>query len=165
MNDNYGISISISDESDELLDTGGGLKKAAGFFDTDDPFLVRNVDVLSDMDLGRLIEYHIGKTGLATLVVRERETYRYFLFDEEMKLSGWKNKKTNEEKITRQKATGIRHLAFSGIQVIDPGIFDLITETGKFSLTDMYLRLSKDHNIYGYPDKDSYWKDAGKTNE
>jgi len=161
-NHNYGINISISDESEELLDTGGGLKKAAWYFDNNNPFLVRNVDVLSDLDLKLLLDLHTGKNGLATLAVKERETSRYLLFNEEMKLCGWENKKTGEIKTSRENKSVSRHLAFSGIQVLDPKIFDLITETGKFSLTEMYLRLSKDQDIYGYLDRESFWKDAGK---
>jgi NDP-sugar pyrophosphorylase family protein len=160
---NFGMEIAISDESGELLDTGGGLKKAAWFFKDGLPFIVRNVDVLSDLDINKLFESHYQNKSLATLVVRERKTSRYFLFNEKLQLCGWENTKTGDKKITMPALTGLKQLAFSGIQIIDPKIFGLITETGKFSLTGMYLRLSAEHKIIGYVDKDSFWFDAGKT--
>ncbi len=163
MNHDFKMKITISDESDELLDTGGGLKKASWFFNDDTPFLVRNVDVLSNLDLDKLNEHHDKSGGLATLVVRERETSRYFLFNKDLQLCGWENKKTGEKKITRPASIDKRELAFSGIQVLDPKIFNLITETGKFSLTELYLRLSVEHKIVGVIDKNSFWADAGKS--
>jgi len=162
MNGDFGIDIAISDESGELLDTGGGVKKASWFFNDADPFIVQNVDVISDIDLQKIVDYHIDKKSIATLVVKERETSRYFLFDDKLNLCGWENVKTGERVISGQTGVRLRQLAFSGIQVLDPGIFSFITETGKFSLTGMYLRLSAEHKIAGYVDKDSYWRDAGK---
>jgi NDP-sugar pyrophosphorylase family protein len=160
-NNNFGMAVSISDESGELLDTGGGLKNAAGYFTDNQPFLIHNVDVISDLDLRKLMEHHLATGGMATLVVRDRETSRYFLFNETLQLCGWENKKTGETKITRTKQKIINSLAFSGIQVVDPGIFNHITETGKFSLTEMYLRLSEHQKITGYIDNASFWKDMG----
>jgi NDP-sugar pyrophosphorylase family protein len=144
VNHDFGIKITISDESGELLDTGGGLKKASWFFN-------------------KVVDYHIEKKGLATLVVKERETSRYFLFDDNLTLCGWENVKTGERLIPKQNVTTFSQLAFSGIQVMDPDIFNFITETGKFSLTGMYLRLSADHKIAGFIDKDSFWADSGKS--
>jgi len=158
----FGMKITISDESAELLDTGGGLKKASWFFNDPDPFIVLNVDVISNLDLIKAMDCHIEKKNLATLVVKERETSRYFLFDDKLTLCGWENVKTGEKFISRQTDTSLRRLAFSGIQVLDPDIFNFITETGKFSLTGMYLRLSAEHKIAGFIDKDSFWADAGK---
>jgi len=163
INHDFRMEIAVSDESGELLDTGGGLKKASWFFSDDNPFLVLNVDVLSDLALDKLNEHHYKSGGLATLVVRERETSRYLLFNKDLQLCGWENKKTGEKKITRPQSIDNRQLAFSGIQMIDPKIFGLITETGKFSLTELYLRLSVEHKIVGFIDKDSYWRDAGKN--
>ena len=170
-NRNFDINISLSDETGQLLETGGGLKKAAWFFEDGKSFLVRNTDVLSDLDLNKLMDQHHKQQGLATLVVRERETLRYFLFDDEMRLCGWENKKSGKKIISREEPSDrgviernqvMKQLAFSGIQIIDPKIFNLITETGKFSLTDLYLRLSRSQVIYGYLDRESYWRDAGK---
>jgi NDP-sugar pyrophosphorylase family protein len=162
INRDFGMNITISDESGELLETGGGLKKASWFFKDPEPFVVQNVDVISDLDLRKVVDYHNEKKSLATLVVKERETSRYFLFDDNLNLCGWENVKTGEWIISGQIGTGLRQLAFSGIQVLDPAIFHHITETGKFSLTGMYLRLSADHKIAGFVDKESFWADAGK---
>jgi NDP-sugar pyrophosphorylase family protein len=161
-NDNFGLEIAISDESDLLLDTGGALKKAAWFFHDEEPFLVRNVDVISDLDISALENVHRKSGALATLVVRERETSRYLLFNKEMQLSGWENVKTQEARITRPDNGNLSRLAFSGIQVLNLGIFPLITESGRFSLIELYLRLSSDHTIMAFADKESTWQDAGK---
>ena len=160
---NFGMEIAISDESGELLDTGGGLKKASWFFKDGLPFVVHNVDVISDLDLDELQAYHLRSGALATLVVRERETSRYLLFDDELQLCGWENTKTGEKRITGRKSEGLRRLAFSGIQIIDPELFEVMTMTGKFSLTEMYLILSSEHKIVGFVDRGSNWRDAGKA--
>jgi NDP-sugar pyrophosphorylase family protein len=164
LNNNFGLNISISDETGELLETGGGLKKASWFFTGCDAALVRNVDILSDIDLRRMTEYHIASKCLATLAVRNRETSRYFLFDETMKLCGWENLKTGERRMARPSDT-VNALAFSGIQIIDPQMFSLITEEGKFSLTDLYLRLAETQNICGYPEEGLLWRDVGRMGE
>jgi NDP-sugar pyrophosphorylase family protein len=161
-NENFGVNITISDERDDLLDTGGGLKKASWFFDDGHPFFVRNVDVMSDLDLHRLMEDHQCKNAIATLAIRNRETFRYFLFDHDQQLCGWTNLKTGEKIISRKSTDNLKMLAFSGIQVLCPNIFDLITEAGKFSLTDMYLRLSSNQKIIGFIDTSDVWKDVGK---
>jgi len=159
--DNFGLEIAISDESDELLETGGGVKKASWFFQDGEPFLVRNVDLLSDLNIERLLESHLEREALATLVVRDRLTSRYLLFDQTMQLCGWENRKTGERLNYREEKEMIP-LAFSGIQVINPEIFPLITERGKFSLINLYLRLATNHSIRGTLDEASYWKDVGK---
>ena len=162
INRDFGMNITISDESGELLDTGGGLKKASWFFDDPDPFIIQNVDVISNLDLLKVVDYHNKKKNLATLVIKERQTSRYFLFDDKLILCGWENVKTGERVISGKTVTNYKQLAFSGIQVMEPDIFNFISETGKFSLTGMYLRLSAEHKIDGFIDKDSFWKDAGK---
>jgi NDP-sugar pyrophosphorylase family protein len=159
---NFGIRMEISDESGQLLDTGGGLKKAGWFFNDNEPFLVHNVDVISDIDLECMYQSHVQSNALATLAVRQRETSRYFLFNDEFKLCGWKNKKTGETKISSVNADSLISLAFSGIQVLDQSIFELITETGKFSMIDVYLRLSTYHKIIGFRHDNDYWIDLGK---
>lgn len=156
----YEAEIIISDETDELLDTGGGLFKASWFFDDRKPFLVQNVDVLSDIDLSAFYKKHIENNYLASLAVRNRETSRYFLFDQENFLSGWENTKTNENIITRSD-TKLKRLAFSGINIIDPEIFELIDRKGKFSITNTYLELSENHKIYGYQHDADVWFDLG----
>jgi N-acetyl-alpha-D-muramate 1-phosphate uridylyltransferase len=161
LHDNFGLSITISDETGDLLETGGGLKKAAWFFENCDGVLVRNVDILSDLDLNRMAEFHLNSGSLATLAVRKRETSRYFLFDNAMNLFGWENQKTGERRLSRNTETFMA-LAFSGIQILDPGIFPKISEKGKFSLTDLYLRLAKTYPISGYLEDGVVWKDVGR---
>lgn len=162
VNDNFGLNITLSDESEQLLDTGGGIKKASWFFTGCQAIIVRNVDVISDLDLKDVIRFHVEQLPLATLVVRNRKTARNFLFDKDMTLSGWENLETGASIITRKGNEPLHLFAFSGIQVLDPKIMELITEEGKFSLTEMYLRLAKDHHIKGYVDNNSFWQDAGK---
>jgi len=160
-NNNFGLDIAISDERDQLLDTGGGLKKASWFFEGETPFVVRNVDVISDKDLNAMMENHIRSGAIATLAVRNRETSRYFIFNTDYRLCGWINNKTGE-KIMVVESPGIEELlAFSGIQILNPELLGLITEEGKFSLVDLYLRLAKDQKINGYLDSSSIWKDVG----
>ncbi|HSN49637.1 MAG TPA: nucleotidyltransferase family protein, partial [Bacteroidales bacterium] len=159
----FGIQISFSDEREALLETGGGLKKAAWFFNDGQPFLVRNVDVISDLDLKSLLNYHLASGSMATLVVRSRETSRYFLFDKDNRLRGWTNLKTGEKKWVAGPDPQSKLLAFSGIQILDPAVFPLITETGSFSVTDLYLRLAVTQKITGYMDEHSQWKDIGKS--
>lgn len=164
LNNGFGLNIAFSDETGGLLETGGGVKKAAWFFRDCDCVLVRNVDVLSDLDLNKMAVTHLRSHPLATLAVRERETSRYFLFDEKMGLCGWENRKTGERRISGA-CSNQRALSFSGIQILDPAIFPLITEEGKFSLTSLYLRLSEKYRIEGYPDDGTIWQDAGKGND
>jgi NDP-sugar pyrophosphorylase family protein len=161
---NFGLDISISDETGKLLDTGGGVKKASWFFQDSRSILVINVDVVSDLDLQELIRYHFNQNALATLVVRKRETRRYFLFDQELILNGWENIKTGERVITRNNHGILQRYAFSGIQVISPEIFKYMTGEERFSLTEMYLHLSATHNITAFIDEKSIWFDAGKMN-
>ncbi|HNW50666.1 MAG TPA: nucleotidyltransferase family protein [Prolixibacteraceae bacterium] len=160
----FGIPVHISDESDELLDTGGGLLKARQFLEGSEPFVACNVDIITAVDLKKVIEYHKQNRPIATLVVRDRETSRYFLFDEKMELTGWRNRSTGEI-INARQALSENQLAFSGIQVISPSIFDLIAEKGKFSVVPLYLRLAKEHKILGYCDTSDFWLDLGKPGQ
>jgi len=162
-NRNFSLNITISDERDQLLDTGGGLKKVSRFFEGGMPFFVRNVDIISDLDLHSMMEQHLKSHALVTLAVRNRETSRYFLFDPNHRLCGWTNLKTGEKILSLESKMNLEMLAFSGIQVIGPEIFALITEEGKFSLTGLYLRLAKDHLIKGFQDRGSIWRDVGKS--
>jgi len=160
-NDNFGIKISISDESDELLETGGGLKKASWFFNDDNPFVVRNVDILSNLDLHAMARNHSLEKPLATLAIRNRNTSRYFLFNDTKRLCGWENIKTGEKRVSLE-CEELTPYAFSGIQILQPEIFSFITETGRFSLTDLYIRLAACHLIKGYMDNALEWRDIGK---
>lgn len=161
-NNGFGSSVTISDETDAVLETGGGIKKAGWFLSKDsEPFVVMNVDILTDLDLGDMLAFHQQKNPLTTLAVTKRETSRYFLFDEKEQLCGWKNVKTAEEKISR-KVSVYHQKAFSGIQIISPEIFPLIKQTGKFSMVDVYLELAKKHAIFGFEHNPDKLVDAGK---
>lgn len=190
---NFGVKIHFSDETDHLLETGGGIKKArkwlegktvstasskpaddsepnsqVGFtsnvHNAEDPFLVHNVDILSNLDTAALLTQHQRTQPLATLVVSERETFRYFLFDDDNRLRGWTNLKTGEVKPADLRHPELyRKLAFSGIQVLSPAIFKLMESwPERFSITDFYLENLKDHTILGFLQENYQMIDVGK---
>ena len=160
------VTIHISDERDGLLDTGGGLKKAEAFLTGNEPILIYNVDVISNLDLNELENHHLSSGSLATLVVRHRETARYLMFDQNLQLAGWKNFSNGETKISNEHTfTKAVPYAFSGIQIVQPEIFSLITENGKFPIMDLYLRLAKTESIHGFVDTSSMWMDLGKPDQ
>ncbi len=159
---NFGSDITISDESDAILETGGGLKKAAWFFEIEnDPFVLINVDILTDLDLSLIINEHKKLKPVATLAVTSRQTSRYLLFNETMQLCGWKDERTGEQKISRD-APKYYPKAFSGIHIISPEIFSLIAMEGKFSTIDMYLEIAKAHVIAAFDHSNSKFADVGK---
>ncbi len=156
-NNGWGSNILISNETEEVLETGGGLKKAASFLMNQGPFVLMNVDILTDLDMNAMIAYHQQHNPLATLAVTNRMTSRYFVFNNENHLCGWMNDKTGETKgLPGNKA------AFSGIHIISPKIFSLMTETGKFSMVDVYLRLAKQHTILAFDHSNTNLIDVGK---
>lgn len=157
---NFGINITISDERDQLLDTGGGIKKASRFFADGEPFFVHNVDVLTDLDLNKMWKFHLEKNAMATLAVRKRVTSRYLLFNNDKILCGWENIKTGEKILARDSGKFSR-LAFSGVHIIDPGIFKSMTETGMFSIIKAYLKLAKENRIVGFEHNETAWLDIG----
>ena len=159
-NNNFGIGIEISSEADKLLDTGGGLKRARPFFDNE-PFLLHNVDIISDINLGDMYQFHCKGSALATLAVSDRLSSRYFLFDAENRLSGWENTKTGERIIVREEKE-LKPLAFSGIHVIDPRIFEFMPQKDVFSIIELYLKAAKKEKILSYRDDESSWQDIGK---
>jgi MurNAc alpha-1-phosphate uridylyltransferase len=159
-NKGWGSQITISDESDVVLETGGGLKKAAPLFE-DGPIAIINVDILTDLDLGAMIRFHETVAPLATLAITNRVTSRYFLFDEENNLCGWQNTKTGEQKISRTIHPLIPK-AFSGVHIIESALLPLIKQEGKFSMVDVYLDLAREHNIKGYDHSYSKFLDVGK---
>lgn len=152
-NQNFGLTIHISDERDCLLDTGGGIRKAEPFFRGNEPFLVHNVDILSDTDLKALYEYHRQSGNDATLLASRRKTIRYLLFDDEKRLCGWINKDTLQTKPEGFAYNPEHHheYAFSGIHVISPSLFHYMDErwTGKFSIMDFYLQTCREAHIGG----------------
>lgn len=165
-NKSFGINIHISDERNQLLETGGGLKKAIPFLRGKEPVLIYNVDVISNLDLNVLLNYHQNQNALATLVVRSRETSRYLMFDQNLDLAGWKNISNGEIRISRMGSfENARPLAFSGIHIIQPELLDMITEEGRFPVIDLYLRLAKDHLIKAFVDTSSIWLDLGKPEQ
>ena len=159
--DHFGSKIIISDETDALLETGGGLKKAAAHLKGNGPFLVMNVDMLTNLNISKIIDFHKANKSIATLAVTERLTSRYFLFNSKNELCGWKNTKTNEEKITR-KENGSIPKAFSGIHIIEPDIFKLINQEGKFSMVEVYLELCATQKITGFDHSSDILIDVGK---
>ncbi len=151
-NEGWGSDIRISVETTEVLETGGGLLKAAAFLTGDAPFVLMNVDILTDLDLKSMLDYHQEYLPLATLATSHRKTSRYFLFDEDNNLAGWKNVTTGEIKNAGALNTNVTPKAFSGIHLIDPKIFGLIKQTGKFSMVDVYLDLMISHSIKCFDD-------------
>lgn len=160
-NKGWGSHITISDEKGEVLETGGGLKRARTFFDDDEPFVTINVDILTDFDLNKLLAFHQENKPLISFGVTDRKTSRYFLFDEKMQLCGWENTRTEERRISVQKDT-LQQKAYSCIVVFDPKVFSLIKHEGKFSLVEVYLDLAKDHAILGYDHTGDVLVDVGK---
>jgi NDP-sugar pyrophosphorylase family protein len=167
-NKDFGIRIEISRE-EVLLDTGGGLKKAARFFleqsaDRDEPFILHNVDVISAIDLKRMVQFHLERQALATLAVQERETSRYLLFDEQLRLCGrLSGRDQRAEFVHSSEQLQVQALAFSGIHVISPRLLEMITEQGAFSIIDCYLRLAaQGENIAAFRADEYYWRDLGR---
>jgi NDP-sugar pyrophosphorylase family protein len=165
-NRDFGMRIVISCE-DTLLDTGGGLKKAAWFFlenskSSDEPFLLHNVDVLSTIDLRRMVDFHAERNPLATLAVQSRKTSRYLLFDSSMKLCGRRSGDDGRPELVRP-ASAVTAFAFSGIHVLSPKLLSLLSEEGAFSIITSYLRLAaQNESIQAFSADDYYWRDLGK---
>jgi N-acetyl-alpha-D-muramate 1-phosphate uridylyltransferase len=161
-NRGWGSQVTISDETDAVLETGGGLVKARPLLDGDGPFVTINADILTDFKIADLLAFHQQQKALISFAVSERTTSRYFLFDDDNRLSGWANTQTGEEKIVRP-ANNLRRMAYSCVVVFEPDVFPLIRQTGKFSLTEMYLDLAPEHKIMGFPHSGDRWMDVGKT--
>ena len=161
-NRGWGSEISVSDESGQLLETGGGLLKAASYLHDTEPVILMNVDVLTDLNMDAMIGYHQEKKPLATLATSTRETQRYFLFNSGNNLCGWRNIKTGEERFSEPLNGSESQKAFSGIHIIEPAIFDLIKQTGKFSMVDVYLDLMREHTIKSFDHSGSRFIDVGK---
>jgi len=165
-NNNFGMRVEISRE-EILLDTGGGLKKAAWFFlqaggHTQEPFILHNVDVVSTIDLRRMLDFHVENHALATLAVQDRDTSRYLLFDERNELCGRKSGRDQAAEMVRPTRQ-TQALAFSGIHVISPGLLGMMKEQGVFSIIDSYLRLAgQGEKIVAFRADTYYWRDLGK---
>ena len=165
-NDNFGMRIEVSRE-EALLDTGGGLKKAAPFFLEDsshleEPFILHNVDVLSTIDLRRMVQFHTENQALATLAVQNRETSRYLVFDEHLRLCGRRSGRDQSTEFVRSSQP-VQALAFSGIHVISPRLFSMMVEEGVFSIITLYLRLAaREEKILAFRADEYYWRDLGR---
>jgi NDP-sugar pyrophosphorylase family protein len=156
----FGVHIHISDEREALLETGGGLWKAQRFLEGDEPFLLCNADVFTNIDLGKFRLSHIHDGRLATLAVRNRNSSRQLLFDQNGFLGGKINHSTGE-KIVKRLSENFTEFAFSGYHIISPEIFRYPTRSGKFSITDVYLDLCATHHIGAYQHDDDIWVDIG----
>jgi NDP-sugar pyrophosphorylase family protein len=165
-NDNFGMRIEVSRE-EVLLDTGGGLKKAAHFFlenssPSDEPFILHNVDVISAIDLGRMVRSHAENKALATLAVQDRETSRYLLFDQQLLLCGRRAGRDGVPELIRQSQP-VKALAFSGVHVISPRFLSMMTEEGIFSIIASYLHLAaRGESIFAFRADEYYWRDLGR---
>jgi NDP-sugar pyrophosphorylase family protein len=165
-NDNFDMHIEVSRE-EVLLDTGGGLKKASYFFNEDSsgidrPFVVHNVDVISTIDLRRMVQFHTENQALATLAVQDRETSRYLLFDDQLQLCGRRSGHNQKNELFRSSQP-TQALSFSGIHVISPRLFAMMTEEGAFSIITSYLRLAAaGEKILAFRADGYYWRDLGR---
>jgi N-acetyl-alpha-D-muramate 1-phosphate uridylyltransferase len=164
-NKGWGSKITISDETTEVLETGGGLLKAKEQLAAYENFVIMNCDILTNLDLNKIISQHAENKAIATLAVAERNTSRYLLFNQNQEMVGWKNVKTEEVKLpgkAKLKNTEAKALAFSGIHVISNAIFDKINFTGKFGMIDLYLDLCAQNTIIGYNHSQDLVLDVGK---
>jgi NDP-sugar pyrophosphorylase family protein len=162
-NKGWGSTVTISDERDAVLETGGGLLKARHLLETGEPFLTLNADILTNLDINALIQFHQQQQALISLAVSERKTSRYFLMDNQQQLCGWRNANTGEEKIVHPH-NSLFAKAYSCVVVFESAVFNKINQTGKFSLTETYLDLAKDNRIVGYDHTAAQdkWVDVGK---
>jgi NDP-sugar pyrophosphorylase family protein len=160
----WGSNILVSDERDVVLETGGGLLKAKDLFNPRERFITCNVDILSNLDISKLLAFHKQHQSLISFAVTNRKTSRYLLFDENNRLCGWRNTVTGDEKISIAK-TNLVEKAYSCFVVFEYDIFRLMEEnnfTGKFSLIDVYLKLAADHLIMAYDHSGDKFVDVGK---
>jgi NDP-sugar pyrophosphorylase family protein len=157
----FASDIFISDESDILLDTGGGIKHAQKFFD-DSPVLVHNVDIISNLNLKEFYQFHLSDDALASLVVSNRESNRYLLFNDDNILCGWQDVK-KEEKIIVRDDVKLNQLAFSGIHILNPHLIESFPKEQVFSVIKAYLKIAATEDIRAYVTNDLRWIDVGKV--
>jgi NDP-sugar pyrophosphorylase family protein len=157
----FGLRIEFSDENIELLDTGGGLYKARWFFDDGKPFILTSSDVITTLDLHAMQRFHTERSPLVTLAVKHRKSSRDFIFDRDDRLCGWHNNVSGESRVVRQVQEQFK-MAFSTIHLLSTDIFDQITERGRFSIVDVYLRLAPTQLIMGFEHDDSLWYECGR---
>ena len=160
-NNGWGSKVTISDETDDVLETGGGLLKAKDLLQNDQPFITLNADFLTNLNLHDLIAFHQQKKALISFGITNRKSTRNFLFDEDSRLCGWMNSVTGEKRISIDKPD-LTPKAYSCVVVFEPVIFNFIPQRGKFSLVDTYLSLAADYSIYGYDHSGDKLVDVGK---
>lgn len=161
INKGWGSNVIISDESNEVLETGGGLLKARPLLEGNEPFITLNADILTDLNITKLLDYHQQHKAFVSFGITNRKTSRYLLFDETQRLCGWRNVNTGEEKISIP-GKELHQMAYSCVVVFEPTIFDLIPQKGKFSLTETYLSLASSQLILGYDHTGDRLVDVGK---
>ena len=147
--ENFGAKIEISDEKNELLETGGGLVFAKKYLENEENFLIMNADILTDLNISEFVKFHLSHQNVATLAVSDRVSSRKLMFNEDMILKGWVNKTTGETKLSEFNKN-FKELAFSGIHCVNSSIFDKIKRTGKFSIMEEYLDLMFENHIQGF---------------
>lgn len=164
INNGWGSNITISDETDMVLETGGGLMKAKPYLEDESSFVVMNADILTDMSLHSMIAMHEKNKPLATLAVSDRQSSRCLLFDDRNKMVGWRNKITGDQKgvLHGNAQVEIKEKAFSGIHIINSDIFKKNNFEGKFSMIDLYLDLCTTNSIQAYDHTGSLFIDVGK---
>ncbi len=155
-NKGWGSNITISDERGKVLETGGGILKASWFLEDSEPFVVMNADILTDLDLTAMMAVHNESHPMGTLAVTTRSSSRALVFNNQQELCGWRNEKTGET-----KGKPGHPFAFSGIQILNPGIFNHIRFTGKFSMIDVYLDLCEEHRFVSFNHSESLFMDIG----
>ena len=160
-NNTFAADIFISDESDLLLDTGGGIKHAKKFFDNS-PILIHNVDIISNLNLKEFYQYHISDDSVASLVVSNRKSNRYLLFNEADILCGWQDVNKNEKIIVREDSK-LNQLAFNGIHILNPHLIDSFPDEKVFSVIKAYLKIAGTEDIHAYVSNDIKWIDVGKV--
>lgn len=160
-NNGWGSRVTISDETSGVLETGGGLLKAKELFTPGEKFITCNVDILTDLDLGKLVAFHEKNNPLISFGITDRKTSRNFLFDEASRLCGWVNQQSGEKRLAVEKS-GLIPMAYSCVVVFEYDVFKLNPFTGKFSLTELYLELARQHTILGYDHSGDRWVDVGK---
>lgn len=165
-NNGWGSNVMISDESDSVLETGGGLLKAADLLRSNEPFISINADILTNLNITKLLEYHKKQEALISFGVTTRPSSRNLLFDENYRLVGWKNNQTEEYRMANKSLSGrepnIIARSYSCVVVYQPEVLDLITQRGKFSVIDVYLDLGGTHKIMGYDHSGDLLVDVGK---
>ncbi len=160
-NNGWGSNIIISDETDQVLETGGGLLKASYLLESNEPFITLNADFLTDLNINNLLAFHKQKGSLISFGITNRSSSRNFLFDEDNRLCGWVNNSTGEQRISISKEN-LKPMAYSCVVVFEPIVFGLIPQRGKFSLVDTYLSLASEYPIYGYDHSGDKLVDVGK---